>query len=122
MSTWREAVGGRIASFGHALSGLAFVVRNEPNARLHLAATVVVVALGALLRISAADWRWLALAIAIVWLAEVLNTAIEHLCDVVSPDHKPAVRLAKDVASGAVLIAALAAAVLGLMVFLPYLR
>jgi diacylglycerol kinase (ATP) len=67
------------------------------------------------------DWRWIIVAIALVWVAEIVNTAFEHLCDVVQPDFHVSVKAAKDVAAGAVLIAALAAAAIGVLVFLPYL-
>jgi len=111
----------RLKSFGHALSGLGFVLRTQHNAWIHLAATVFAIAFGLWLRIVPNDWRWIVLAIALVWIAEIVNTAFEHLCDVVQPEFHVSVKAAKDVAAGAVLIAAFAAAAIGLLVFLPYL-
>ncbi|HEV2866283.1 MAG TPA: diacylglycerol kinase family protein, partial [Allosphingosinicella sp.] len=67
--------------FVHAFEGLLFLQRNEPNARVHLAATVAVITVAASLRVSVGDWRWLILAIALVWAAEALNTALEQLCN-----------------------------------------
>ena len=71
-------------------------------------------------RVSAADWCWIILAISIVWTAEALNTAFEFLADAASPEFHPLVRDAKDVAAGAVLLTAVAAAVIGAIIFWPY--
>ena len=71
----------RLKSFTFAIRGLRWLVTDEHNAWLHLAASLLAVAAGLLLRISLSDWRWLVLAIATVWLAEAFNTAIEDLCD-----------------------------------------
>lgn len=111
----------RLRSFGYALAGLAFMLRTQGNAQIHLAVTVIVAALGLWLNISRYDWLWLIAAMALVWIAEGLNTALENLCDVVSPNRHDGIRRAKDVAAGAVLVAAIAAAAIGLTVFLPYL-
>lgn len=111
----------RWRSAGHAWHGLRWVVRSEHNARLHLAATAAVGLAGWWAGLSGADWRWIAAAVALVWITEALNTAIEQVCDVVSPAEHPAVKLAKDIAAGAVLLSALAALVLGGLTFWPYL-
>ena len=112
---------GRLASIRHALRGLAEMLREEANARLHLAAGLAAVALGLVLGLGRAEWTAVILAIGLVWAAEALNTALEDLCDLVSPEFHPLVRRAKDVAAGGVLCAALAAAVVGLLVFGPAL-
>jgi len=111
----------RIASFGHALRGIAELVKTQPNAWIHAAATCLVCALAAILGISAREWLAVVLAISSVWSAEALNTAFESLCDAVSPDRDPRVRRAKDVAAGAVLVSATGAATVGLIVFAPRL-
>jgi diacylglycerol kinase (ATP) len=111
----------RIRSLVHALNGLGFVLRTQHNAWLHLAATSAVILAGVWVGLDPSDWRWIVLAIAIVWIAEIFNTAFEHLCDVVQPDFHASVKAAKDVAAGAVLVAAIAAAIIGVLVFLPYL-
>lgn len=116
------SVAGRLASLQHAARGVALMARTQHNARIHLIATLLVVALGWWLRISTPDWRWLVLAIALVWAAEAMNTAFEYLCNVVSPEFGPMVRNAKDIGAGAVLICSAGAAVLGVLVFLPYLQ
>jgi len=111
----------RIASFGHALRGIADLVKTQPNAWIHAAATCLVCALAAILGISAGEWLAVVLAISSVWSAEALNTAFESLCDAVSPERDPRVRRAKDVAAGAVLVSATGAATVGLIVFAPRL-
>ena len=112
---------GRLRSFGHAFRGLKVLLQTQPNARIHAVATVLVVAAGVLLRISPAEWALIVLAIAGVWTAEALNTAIEFLVDLVSPDPHPLAGKAKDIAAGAVLIAAIGSAVIGGFVFGPHL-
>lgn len=114
------SISARLKSFSHALSGLGFMLRTQHNAWIHLVATTIVVLAGLWLKLGPHDWRWIVLAIALVWVAEIVNTAFEHLCDVVQPEFHLSVQAAKDVAAGAVLVAALAAATIGVLVFLPY--
>ena len=111
----------RLRSVGHAARGLASLVRDEPNARIHALATVLVFVAGALLRLSPAEWGLIVLAVACVWAAEALNTAIETLVDLISPERRPLAGKAKDVAAGAVLLAACGSVVIGLLVFVPHL-
>jgi len=109
----------RAKSFVAAARGLASLVATEPNARIHLLATLAVVALGLWLGIGSADWRWIGLAIALVWIAEAMNTALEALADAVHPERDARVGRAKDLAAGAVLVAAIAAAAIGFSVLGP---
>src|SRR6267154_1473585 len=113
---------GRIRSFRHAIAGVLRMIQCQHNAWIHAAATLVVVAAAFVLRISAADWCWIILAISIVWTAEALNTAFEFLADAASPDFHPLVRDAKDVAAGAVLVTALASSVIGAIIFWPHAK
>ena len=115
------SLGARIKSFGYAFRGLGFMLKTQHNAWIHLAATALVIAGGVWAQLSFYDWRWIVLAIGMVWVAEIVNTAFEHLCDVVQPEFHVSVKAAKDVAAGAVLVAAFAAVLIGLLVFLPYL-
>ena len=108
-------------SFRYALSGLGLMLRTQHNAWIHLVATGLVCGFGFWLHISAFDWRWLIVAIVLVWVAEAINTSFEHLCDVVSPDFHVSVQKSKDIAAGAVLICAVGAGVLGILIFVPYL-
>lgn len=116
----RFSIAARLKSFAHAFAGLAYMLRTQHNAWLHLLATILVAGAGFTLNVSANDWRWLLAAMALVWIAEALNTAFEHLCDVVSPDIHLSVKRAKDIAAGAVLLAAMAAALIGVLTFWPY--
>lgn len=111
----------RVKSVGYAISGIRFVIRNEHNARIHIAAAAGVVMMGLFYKIEAADWLILVLSIVSVWFAETINTAFEYLCDVVSPEKNESVRHAKDIAAGAVLITALGAVVIGTIVMFPYI-
>ncbi len=108
-------------SFQFAFRGVAGVLRTQHNAWIHAAATVAVVVAGLLFGVSLLEWGMLVLAIAAVWSAEAFNTAVETLGDAVSADQHPMVGRAKDAAAGAVLIAALGAAIIGLLVFVPRL-
>ena len=107
----------RAASFGFAFRGLQALLVAEPNARIHLLATVAALALGAVLRLAPLEWCAVVVAIALVWMAEALNTAVESICDLVHPEHHPLVARAKDVAAAGVLCAAIGAAAIGALVF-----
>jgi diacylglycerol kinase len=110
----------RLKSFAYALQGLAHLVRTQPNARLHLLAAVLVCIGGVYFGLSRSEWLWVTVAITLVWSAEAFNTALEQLADVLHPQQHPGIGLAKDVAAAAVLIAAVGAAVIGVLVFVPH--
>ncbi len=109
----------RVRSFSDAGRGLAYLLASQANARIHLAAALAIVALGLWLGLATRDWCWIAVAIAWVWVAEAFNTALETLADAVHPERDARVGRAKDVAAGAVLLASLAAAAIGLLVLGP---
>jgi diacylglycerol kinase (ATP) len=111
----------RARSFRYAFAGVAYMLRSQHNAWLHLAITLAVCLAGWGLAISAADWRWLIVAIVLVWVAETMNTAFEYVCDVISPEFHHSVARAKDIAAGAVLICAGGAVLIGVVTFWPYL-
>ncbi len=121
MNCFAKFLAARIASFRHALNGLGAAIRSEGNIRVHLLATIVVVALGFALGVSAAEWAALLGAMALVWMAELFNTALETLCDIVRPELSDKVKRVKDIAAAAVLLSAVAAAIIGGLVFLPYI-
>jgi diacylglycerol kinase len=102
-----------------AVHGICTLLRTQPNARIHLVATVVVVSAGFALSVSATEWCLLVLAMGLVWTAEALNTAIEFVVDLISPEQHVLAGQAKDVAAGATLLAAIAAAIIGAIVFVP---
>lgn len=97
------------------------MIRSQHNAWLHALATAIVIGAGLSLHLSRYEWCWLILAIMAVWSAEALNTAFEFLADAASPTYHPLIGKAKDVAAGAVLIAAIGAACIGLLIFGPHL-
>lgn len=111
----------RLTSIRCALSGIATLVRSQPNARLHVGTTAVVILVGFWCGLSAGEWCLIVLAVLAVWTAEALNTAIEFLADAATPEFHPLVRQSKDVAAGAVLLAALGAAAVGLIILGPHL-
>ncbi|MEZ5959649.1 MAG: diacylglycerol kinase family protein [Hyphomonadaceae bacterium] len=116
----RFSIAARLKSFTFAFEGFAFMLRTQHNAWVHLAATIVVIVLGFALHVSADAWRWLISAIALVWVAETMNTAFEHLCDVVSPQFHDSVKRSKDIAAAAVLVCVIAASLLGAITLAPY--
>jgi diacylglycerol kinase len=111
----------RLKSLAHALLGLDYIVRTQPNARLHLLAAALVCAAGIYFGLGRVEWLWISVAIVLVWSAEAFNTALEQLADALHPALHPGIGRAKDVAAAAVLIAALGAVVIGLLVFVPHL-
>jgi diacylglycerol kinase (ATP) len=109
----------RVASFGYAFRGVWAALRTEIHLRFHALATVVVLGLGFYFRLSRLEWALVALAVSLVWSLELVNTAVEAVVNLVSPDYHPLAGRAKDVAAGAVLVGALAALAVGLLVFGP---
>jgi diacylglycerol kinase len=108
-----------LRSFGYAFAGVGHLLRSQRNARIHAGITLLVIAAGAWLRLPALQWALLALAMGLVWAAETVNTAMEALVDLSSPQAHPLARSVKDLAAGAVLFAAIAAAAVGALVFVP---
>jgi len=111
------SVRSRIHSMQFAFNGLKILWREQHNARVHLIATIAVVLVAVLLKISAIQWVMLLLLIAMVWIAEALNSAVEYLCDRITTEQDPLIGKAKDVAAAGVLIAAIIAAIGGLILF-----
>ena len=109
----------RVASFGHAFRGVGAALRSELHLQFHAGATAVVIGGGLYFGLSGTEWALVALAVSSVWAAELFNTAIETLTNLVSPDYHPLAGKTKDVAAGAVLLAALGALVVGSCVFGP---
>ena len=115
------SVAARARSFRYAARGVVALLRSQHNAWIHAAASVAVVGLGFAVGLSRLEWCLVVLAMVAVWSAEAVNTAFEALCDVASPEPHPLVERAKDVAAGAVLLAAGGAVVVGVLVFGPHL-
>ena len=117
--TLKDFLLSRIAAFGHAFRGWGCVLKTQHNAWIHSVVATVVIALGLWLGLPPRDWAVLILAIAMVFTAEFINTAIEAVVDLASPVHHPLAKVGKDVGAGAVLVAALAAALIGLLILGP---
>jgi len=111
----------RTKSFQYAFAGLGHVIQNEHNARIHITASIAVILAALHFQLSLRDFALLVLVITAVFFAETINTAFEHLCDVVSPEKNQSVKFAKDIAAGAVLICTIGACLIGLIIFLPYI-
>ncbi len=109
----------RIQSFRHAFSGLWYVLRTQRNAWIHASITLIVIIMGLWLGLDHHDWALIITAICFVWLAEIINTALEAITDLASPEQHPLARVGKDVGAGAVLLASITAIILGLLIFLP---
>ena len=113
-------MGGFLKGFVYAWKGIAAGAAGR-NFRVMLAAAAGVIVLGCYLEISGVEWALLTLAVGLVLALELLNTAGEKLVDILSPDHDPRYGMVKDILAGAVLVAALAAAIVGALVFSPRL-
>ncbi len=107
----------RIRSFGHAFAGLWHLIRNEHNAWIHLTALVVVVVAGFIVKLNSQEWALISFAIGLVFVAEILNTAIERMVDLASPGKHKLAKQAKDLAAAAVLFAAITAVIIGILIF-----
>jgi len=110
----------RGASFSHALRGLWFLMQSQHNAWLHAVATIAVCIAAAWFRITRVEWCLIVLSMMTVWTAEAFNTALECLTDLSSPEFHPLAGKAKDVAAGGVLLAAVGAAIVGAVIFVPH--
>ncbi len=111
----------RFKSFVYAFSGLFNFIRTEHNTWLHLVATAAVVILAIVFPVSQTEIMALVFATGLVWMAEIINSAIERIMDFVSPQKHPSVKLIKDMAAGAALVAAITALAVGCLVFIPKL-
>ena len=109
----------RIRAFGHAFRGWWFVLKTQHNAWIHSLVATIVITLGLWLNLPPRDWAILILTIAMVFTAEFINTAIEAVVDLASPEKNRLAKIGKDVGAGAVLVAALAAVLIGLLILGP---
>jgi diacylglycerol kinase (ATP) len=109
----------RLSSFRHAFVGLFYVIRTQRNAWVHTVATFCVILMALWLHLSTQDWAVLILTISAVWTAEFINTALEAVVDLASPQKHPLAKVGKDVGAAAVLISALSSIVIGLLILGP---
>lgn len=113
------SVKARLKSFVYAWAGIIRFFRTEHNAQIHLAVTIVVIFLSFLLKINKTETVAVVFSIAFVWVTEMINTAIEKAMDFITVERHPQIRNVKDMAAGAVLVAAIVAVVIGGIVFIP---
>ncbi len=104
-------------SFTYAFKGIYLVIRFENNTRIHLFASIIALLLGVLVELSAIEWALILMQIGLVWAAEIFNTALEKLVDLVSPGFNPKAGAIKDIAAGAVLVVSIMALAVGILVF-----
>jgi diacylglycerol kinase len=112
----------RLRAFACAFAGIVTMLREEPHAKIHALATVIVITLGIALHVTCNDWLWLTVAITMVWVAEAFNASIERLADRITVEQDLLIGHAKDMASAAVLLASVGAAVIGSVVFVTACR
>ncbi|MEI8085710.1 MAG: diacylglycerol kinase family protein [Paludibacter sp.] len=108
-----------IKSFGYAGQGIRSVFQSELNMKIHLMVGILVIICGFIFNISLIEWMLCLLCFGLVIGMEMMNTAIEKLVDLVSPNHHPVAGKVKDIAAGAVLICAIISVIIGLIIFLP---
>lgn len=108
-----------INSFKYAIEGIISSFKTERNMKIHVLAMIVVIALGLFFKLNKVEWCFIIIAIVSVISAELFNTAIETVVDMVSPERNPKAKLAKDIAAGAVLVVAIGAAIIGFIIFGP---
>ncbi len=114
-----QFVKGRKNSFLAAFQGLAFVLRTQRNAWIHLTITIIVIGISIFLHLEISEWITLLLVIGLVWLAEFFNTAFEVVVDLASPEIHPLAKISKDVGAASVLIAAALAVIIGILILGP---
>ncbi len=111
----------RLRAFRYAFSGWWYVIRTQRNAWIHAIVSVLTILVCILLRLPARDWAVIILTIALVWISEFLNTALEAVVDLAMPIHHPLARVGKDVGAAAVLISAITAVLVGIFILGPAL-
>ncbi len=107
----------RIKSFSHAIAGLKEWIKTEQNFKIHLIAALLVVISGWLVSLNAQEWLFIAIAIGLVFIAEIINSALETLCDLYSTEFNPKIKRIKDLGAAATLLAAILALTIGIVVF-----
>ncbi|OIP58137.1 MAG: diacylglycerol kinase [Candidatus Levybacteria bacterium CG_4_10_14_0_2_um_filter_36_16] len=110
-----------LQSFHHAWAGVVFAVKNNQNIRIHFIIAVLVVIVGFVLNVSAFEIGILGVMILFVFSAEMINTAIEEMTNLITREHRAEAKIAKDVSAGMVLVVSVGAAMVGILVFLPHI-
>lgn len=108
----------RMRSFSHAMNGLKILLREEHNARIHLAVAIVVIVAGIFVGLSITEWIIITILIGFVFAMEIVNSAIENLCDLICPEQNEKIKKIKDLAASAVFVAAMISIIAGIVLFL----
>ena len=108
----------RLKSFRFAFNGLKYLIEREHNARIHLVATALVITFGFAFKISLKEWMSLIIVIGLVLVSEIFNTAIETICDFISPQKHENIKKIKDLSAAAVLVSAVIAFIIGTLIFI----
>lgn len=108
-----------VKTFANALNGLTYFFKKERNGKIQAGVSAVVFIAGLYLHLSTVEWMVTLLCICIVMVLEIMNSALEHLCNMVHSEYHPSIKIIKDVAAGAVLFASIISIIIGLIIFLP---
>ncbi len=119
MKSRKFSIPARLRSFRYAFQGIWWLIREEHNSWIHLAFLVILIPAGFILKLSATEWTLIVLCMGLVLSLELVNSAIERIADKIAPGQDPDIGKIKDIAAGAVLIAAIASAVVGLVILVP---
>lgn len=112
----------RVSAFVFAFSGIWQAIRSESHLKIHLLAALIVIIFGFYFHVAQTEWVVLLLCCGMVIALEMVNSAIEKLCDLVTTERHPKIKYIKDVMAGAVLVASIMALIIGIILFYPYLR
>jgi len=110
-----------VKSFKYAFEGVHYAFKNDQNLLVHLIVAFIVINISIALRVTPSQMAILGLTMMMVITAEMINSAIEKMVDLITKEHRQEAKIAKDVAAGMVLVTALAAAIIGTLIFFPYL-
>lgn len=119
MKSQKFSIRSRAKSFRYAGAGIAQFIRREHNAWIHLAATILVAIAAWVLKVTGTETIAIVLAVGLVWVAEMANTCLEKMADLITTQERPEIKFIKDLAAGAVLVAAIIAVITGLIIFIP---
>lgn len=119
MQQEKFSIRSRIMSFTHAFRGIRQFVWHEHNARIHLAATIAVIIVALVCKVNSSEAAILTIVTGLVWVTEIINTAVERLSDHITKERHPEIKIIKDLAAGAVLVAAIIAVIVGSFIFIP---
>lgn len=119
MKTENFSAKSRLESFRFAIKGVLTLIRSEHNSRIHLAAAIIVIIAGIILKISRAEWMLIIIVIGMVFISELINSSLEAIGDVADPERNEKIGKAKDYSAAAVLVSAIVSLIIGGLIFIP---